>query len=308
MNRDTYKATILLLCSTLCYGSVPIFLRYLSSHIDPWTVNGIRYSVSAFFWLPFVIINRNWGSEGIKKGSAWKDALIPSLINFIGQITWGLSPYFIPASLVGFLVRVAFLFTIIFGFMVIPEERTLGKNKNFYLGAFLCIVGTLALAWINLKNNGHGSLFGIILILATAVFWGGYAVSVRKYMAPYPVRLSFGIISIYTTAGLVVLMLLFGNLKTLGQIGSTNWLYLIVSGFFGVAISHVLYYKGIHKLGPIVANGVMMATPFITYLGAWLILGERLTLIQFFGGITIVLGGIILVIAKSQVQKVHVNN
>ena len=305
MNKDTYKATLILLGSTLCYGSVPIFLKYLSNHLDFLTVNGIRYSVSTLFWLPYVIINRNWGTELIKNGSAWKYAIIPSIINFIAQVTWGLSPYFIPASLIGFVVRVSFLFAIIFGFMVIKEERLLGKNKNFYLGALLCIVGTFLLTWINLSNNGKGSFWGIVLILLTAVFWGGYAVSVRKYMAPYPVRLSFGIISIYTTTGLVTLMLLFGNYQSLVQTGFSNWFYLIVSGFFGVAISHVLYYKGIHKLGPIVANGVLMVTPFITYLGAWLILGEKLTLIQFFGGVTIVLGGIILVKAKSQIQNIQ---
>ena len=44
------------MAAMLGFGTIPIFLRHFADVLDPWTVNGIRYSVGAVFWLPFVLL------------------------------------------------------------------------------------------------------------------------------------------------------------------------------------------------------------------------------------------------------------
>jgi drug/metabolite transporter (DMT)-like permease len=66
----------------------------------------------------------------------------------------------------------------------------------------------------------------------------------------------------------------------------------------------VLYYRGIHRLGPVVANGIMLITPFVTYLTAAIVLREQLDLVELAGGILVVAGGACLVFAKGQVEEI----
>ena len=101
-SRQGAKATAVasLVVAILCWGSIPIFLRYFTNFLGPWTVNGIRYSTAAVFWLPFVLVlwprsRRDASSAG---RSPWRDALVPFLVNVFGQVGYGVSPYFLPAS------------------------------------------------------------------------------------------------------------------------------------------------------------------------------------------------------------------
>ena len=75
------------------------------------------------------------------------------------------------------------------------------------------------------------------------------------------------------------------------------------SAVVGMVFSHLLYYRGIHGLGPVIANGILMATPFLTYIGAWIFLGEEMTLTQLAGGVVIVIGGVLLVRSKARADR-----
>jgi len=302
----------------LCFGSVPVFLRYFTGWLDPFTVNGVRYATAAVFWLPTVIfLHRRRsratdgpGGAGERAGrSVWRDALIPTVVNLAGQVGWGLSPYFVQATTIGFVIRSSFLFTVLLGFLFIPRERLLAKKPLFVLGAAACIGGVVVMFLQRLSGTAPaptvwggglgGRVLGMGILVATALCWGAYAVSIRRCMGGYPLRLAFGVISLYTAGGLVVLMLIFGQYRRLAELSPRMWGLLIASAFVGIAFAHILYYRGIHGLGPVVASGITMASPFVTYLFAVAFLGERLTAGQFAGGLAVVAGGVLLVGARA---------
>ena len=60
---------------------------------------------------------------------------------------------------------------------------------------------------------------------------------VRRCLAGYPLRLAFGVISLYTTAGLVVLMLVFGRYGALASLPARVWVLLVVSGGVTVLVT-----------------------------------------------------------------------
>jgi len=294
-----------LLAATASFGVIPIFLKHFAAFLDPWTVNGVRYSVGALFWLPFLLILERKPSPAAERGSGrnvWRDAAVPSIVNVIGQAAFGVSPYFVPASTIGFVLRLSFLFTIVFGFAVIAEERLLARRPAFWMGAAASLAGVVAM-FVDELCAGGGSWAGMAIIVVTAVAWGAYSVTVRHYLAGYSARQSFGVISIYTSAALVVLMLLFGRVGSLARIGPGLWASLMVSALIGIAFGHVLYYRGIHRLGPVVASGIMLVTPFVTYLAAAIVLGERLSGIEWLGGLLVVVGGGLLVRARAQIES-----
>ena len=51
-----------------------------------------------------------------------------------------------------------------------------------------------------------------------------------------------------------------------------------------------------------VASGITLITPFVTYLAAAILLGERLSGIEWLGGTLVVGGGGLLVVAKAQIE------
>ncbi|MGQ9576247.1 MAG: DMT family transporter [Thermoguttaceae bacterium] len=299
-------AVACLLGATFSFGVIPVFLKYFTDYLDAWTVNGVRYSVGALFWLPFLLVlerQRGLADPAPASRSVWRDAVVPSIVNLIGQVCFGLSPYFVRASHLGFVLRLSFLFTILFSFLVLAEERLLIRKLVFWLGTLLSIGGVLLLYVREFRGGGEGSWLGTLIVSGAAAAWGGYAVSVRYYMAGYPVRQSFGVISVYTSVGLVVLMLLFGDFQRLAQLGPDLWPLLMISAMIGIAFGHVLYYRGIHRLGPLVSHGITLLTPFVTYLAAMVCLGEELSGVELLGGVLVVLGGCLLILARAQVEE-----
>ena len=315
-------ALFCLLGVTLCWGVIPIFLRYFTAYLDPWTVNALRYLVGALLWLPFVVIlSRRAKVQGAPLGSVWRAALIPTAINAVGQTGYALAPYYVGASVIGFALRMSFLFTLLFGFLFIAEERLLARKPVFWGGALLCLCGVALMFLGSLRQGSRASVVGMAILLGTTVVWGGYAVSIRKWMAPYPIRLSFGVISLYTSAALVALMVLapdvpphpvqgiaptnglLWRVEALGRLSATMWACLLGSALLGIALGHVLYYRGIHRLGPVVASGIILVSPFITYAGAALTLGEKMGWLQLAGGLAVVCGGFLLLLARAQVER-----
>ncbi len=284
------------LLAILCYGVTPVFIRYFVDYLDPWTVNGMRYFFGALFWLPLVLAARGGGA-------VWRAALIPSAINLVGQVGWGVSPYFISAPMMGFVYRLSFLFTVVLGFVFIQEERRLAREPAFLAGAAICLIGVALMFWERMGGSAQNSLAALAIVLATNFLFGAYAVSVRRYMAGYSVRLSFGIISLYTSVGLLVLMALFGRVSDLAKLDMRLWALLVVSALIGIAFAHVLYYRSIHGLGAIVSTGLLMASPFVTAVASAAFLREKMTALQLGGGLSLVLGGLLLVAARASLER-----
>lgn len=61
--RADWNGVLCLTGSVLAFGSVPLFLRHFSSHLDAWTVNGVRYATAALIWLPVILSPAAQGSQ-----------------------------------------------------------------------------------------------------------------------------------------------------------------------------------------------------------------------------------------------------
>ncbi|MBL7224255.1 MAG: DMT family transporter [Candidatus Brocadiae bacterium] len=308
MRRFGTEKTRALLClcaALLCFGVVPIFLRSFIDDIDKWTLNAVRYSVGAVFWLPAVVLlRRRLRAQHIEAGrSVWLDALLPAGINILSQVGWGACPYYVSASTIGFVVRLSFLFSILFGFLCLREERPLARQPAFWAGAALCVTG-VAIMFVPRLTGARADLWpGMAILVGTTVCWGAYTVCIRRCMAAYPVRLTFGVISLYTTAALVVLMLINGEPSAVLSLRAKTLALIILSALLGVAFGHVLLYRAVHALGPIVSSGALMVTPLITLAGAALVLGEEPSAIELVGGFVVVGGGAALVMGKARASR-----
>lgn len=286
-----------LAATIVIWGTVPLILRHIAREgvLDAWTVNGFRYIFTALFWLPYLIANRR---ELAAQRGVWRDAAVPAACHLMGQIGWGLAPYYNSASVINFVSRLSFLFALLLGFWLLPEERRLTRHPLFWTGALATVLGMVALFGGGLRA-GNTSPAGLFILIGTALCWAAYGVSVRRCMQRYTTRLGFGIVSLWVAPPLIALMFGLGHWTAVAHIDLSHWLMIAFTGCIGIALGHVLFYQGLRALGPVVTEGSLSLTPLLTALLSSVLLGEALGAVQWAGGLVMIGGSLALLYAKS---------
>jgi drug/metabolite transporter (DMT)-like permease len=146
-----------------------------------------------------------------------------------------------------------------------------------------------ALFWGSLRQS-TASIPGLLILLGSAAVWGFYGISVRKYLRGYPPHRGFAVISLYSAVVLLVLMVMFGRISALAELAPGTLGLIALSAALGISLAHVLMFYVLGHLGAIIESGSEMATPFLTYCGAALVFGERLSPLQWVGGLGVIAG------------------
>jgi drug/metabolite transporter (DMT)-like permease len=300
--RHDRKGIVFIAATLLGWASVLLFLKHLTPYIDGWTANGWRYGVSAALWLPLLLAGLH---RGTLPDRLWQRALIPSLLNCIGQSCFALTPYYIGPGLGGFLLRVSLVTSTGGALLLFADERPLVRSPLFWAGMGLVVAGSAGTIFNGGTPIEGGSATGIILGLCAGAFFGLYGVSVRYWMRGVPVMTSFAVISLYTAAGMIALMLAFS--PTAGRcafdLSAFNWTMLILSALIGIALGHVFYYAAIARLGVAISSGIIQLAPFLGAAGSMLIFHEDLRPAQWASGLVILLGATTLLRAEQRRRR-----
>lgn len=305
----------LIVLTLLSWASVPLFLRdFADWGIDPFASNGWRYLISAVFWLPLLLVV---SARGKMPAGLLKAAIVPVCFNIAGQTAFAWGPTLLEPGFFSFVFRVQIVFVMIGAWLLFPAERALLRSPIFWTGAVLVVLGSvglmlfrdqqLAMAGVSEKVGIKGDTFwlGVGVSLLAGVLFAGYGLSVRYYVSKYTPVVSFGIICQFTAIGMVVLMLLFARNHgaDVQALGPVQWGKLLASAFIGIAISHVMYYASLRRLGVSTSVGIIQLQPIVTALGSLAVFGERLNAPQWMSGIVGVLGAMIMLAAGAIIQK-----
>lgn len=272
------------------WSSVPLFIKHFADHIDVWTSNGWRYGFSALLWLPVLLwgLRRNSLPKGI-----WKLAVVPSVFNSIGQVAFAWAHYKIDPGLLTFALRVQIVF-VAFGAAVlfIPERRII-KSPGFILGLVLVLAGTMGTVAMDTGFGQQATTAGVVMALVSGACFAGYAMSVRHFMQGIHPLVAFSVISQYTAAAMVGLMLAIGERHGLLALAlpADQFILLLVSAIIGIALGHVFYYTSIARLGVAVSSGVLQLQPVLVAAASVVVFpGAALTLAQWCTGVVAVAG------------------
>lgn len=294
-SRGSAIATIIL--TLIGWSSIPLFLRYFAPLIDAWTANGWRYAISSLLWLPVLIwaYQRKRVPEGL-----WRAALVPSIFNALGQICFAIAPYMVDPGLMTFGVRLQIVFAAAGAALLFPVERDLLRRPLFLAGLIVVASGTLAT--VALKPGGFEakSTLGVIVSIASGLFYACYSLSVRRWMNTMNPIVAFAAVSQYTSAVLVALMLVLApragaNVMVLT---ATQMVLLVVSSIVGIGLGHTLYFYSLRRLGIAVSAGVVQLQPFLVAAASMVLFGERLRPVQWVTGSLAICGAAIMLVAQ----------
>ena len=294
--------TLTIVLTLLAWSSIPLFLRHFVDLIDPWTSNGWRYGFSALLWAPVLVIAllRRRLRPGL-----WKAAIVPSIVNAIGQVTFVCAHYQIEPGLLSFGLRSQIIFAAVGAYLLFPNERRVIRSRSYVLGVLAVMGGTSGALLMGQQRPDGGATLGILLAIVSGLFFALYALSVRKYMRDRNSVVAFAMISQYTAAAMVVLMLLFGRRSGVEviELPRSEFALLLLSAVIGIAFGHVLYYMSIARLGVAVSAGVLQLHPFVVAIASFLLFAEVLTTAQWISGSVAIAGAVLMLSVQRNMAR-----
>ena len=162
-------------------------------------------------------------------------------------------------------------------------------GKWVYIGAVVAIVGVV-LVVLNGTLSFHLSPLGDLLALAAALAWAVYSILIKKYTERYDNFLVTRRVFLWAFITAVPLMLITDGMPL-------SWLFL---GVFGNAVCFALWNIAFKRLGVVITNNYLYATPFVTVVVGWLLLDEKISFMSIIGAVLITLG---VIFANKQTEK-----
>jgi drug/metabolite transporter (DMT)-like permease len=296
-------ATMACIGTVICFSIGPIFIKLLTGYVDLWTQNLLRYLVASLIWLPWLLLT-------VKKGRfekrIWQRAIWPATVNIFMQSLWAASFYYINPAFMSLLVKSFIIWIAGFSFIFFPEERPLVKSKRFWSGIILSAIGVIGVIVFKRDFATTKTITGIVLALSAAFGWAMYTIAAKIAFRDIDSRKGFSVTSIYTVAGLFVLALIFGRPGVSITMGLRPWAYVAISALSAIAISHVLYYVAIKRLGATIPALVLLVTPFTVLAGSYIVFGESLNGFQWLFGMVLLTGSAIAIWAQQHLNKNHI--
>lgn len=300
IRRFDIAATFACIGTLCCWTVGPIFIKYLSSYIDSWTQNLLRYSVGCLFWLPFLLL-------AIKKKQLetkiWRKALLPAAANVTMQSLWAAGFYYIGPAFMALLSNTSVIWIASFSLVFFADERGLVKSKRFWLGLVLSVSGVIGVIYYKQDFTASGTMTGIVIALITAFMWAVYTLSVRIAFRDTDSRSGFSVISVYTVGGLFLLGLIFGNLSQCLTMVPKGWAAVVISAVTAIALGHVLYYAAIKRIGATIPMLVILAQPFTVFAISRMVFGESLNRLQLVFGVVLLVGAALSIWAQQHLIR-----
>jgi len=284
------QSIVLLLATTLIWGTSFILIKKASQVFLPLEVGALRIVFGFIFLLPAFLLQRK-----LLPKKMWRWILLSGLLgSFIPSLLFAWAGSKIDSSLSGMLNATTPLFTVLIGIVFFRQKFT-GRQ---WAGIIAGLAGALSLGLL----QPHGievNAFVLPVVLATLLYALNVNLLKSKFSNVPPLALSAATIVAVGPAALVLLLgftdfttrlfTLPGALQAIG--------YVAILGVFSTAIALVLFNRLIQIAGPLVASSVTYMMPVVSVM--WGIIdGEPMGAGRIFGLLGI-LAGVYLVNRKS---------
>lgn len=261
--------------------------RYVLTHgFRPLAYGSVRYVAAAL--LAAAVALALEGSLAVGGGRSLFLIGAASVFLFANQVSFVYALKLGSATTVALILGSTPIFAAIVS-SVLGLERLTGR---FWLAT---AVGFGGVALVALGSGGDLSsdLGGDLLAIALSISWALYSVTIAPLMRRYsPFRIS-AVVLLVMCVPFVALSSPQLAEQDYGSLGWLVWVCLVFAIIGPLALTNVLWFTAIGRVGPSRATLFANIQPFVAAVFAYLILSEQLHVLQVVGGFTI-LAGILL--------------
>jgi len=285
--------TLLLILLAAIWGSSFIFMRATAADFGPVVLITLRIGIAAFCLLGFLLVKQRL-QEFLQN---WKSLFIIGLFNsalpflFLAYASLSLN-----AGVMSIINALTPVFTALIAHFWLKDKMT----KLQLLGMFIAMLGIIFLVWDKMSWNAV-SWLPIAAAVMTTVTYGIAANSTKKYLQHVsPMTASVGTL-FFATLFMLLLSVFF--LPDFSTIPTLSWVYAITLGVLCTALAYLLFFRLIQHIGPAKAVSVTFIIPIFSFLWAYLLLGEVVTVRMWIATVIILFGtGLVTGIIHSKKQ------
>jgi drug/metabolite transporter (DMT)-like permease len=273
------------------WGSNFVSIKHLLDTIGPGNVVLLRLLLASLVFLPIVIYTAS-GFPRVERADVPMLLFIAILGVTINTSAIAFGTQLIPAAVASLIVTGNPVFTAIISRILVGEPLT-GRKAIGIAIAFLGFLIVLLYGGQEAEFSVQNAL-GVLITMGGPLAWAFYTVLSKPLQGRYEPVQFVGITTMAGSLPLIPFALLNTDLITVTlEFGPTQWLALVVSAVFALVVAYLFWYRGLSILEPTQIAVYVYMVPVFGALGAWLLLGERITIFVLLGGLTILTGVII---------------
>jgi drug/metabolite transporter (DMT)-like permease len=286
-NSSRLGATdLLMFLAVLLWAANFSIIKIALREFTPLSFNGPRLTIASALLLLFL-----WRKEGklsLPKADLWKVAVLGIVGNTFYQFFFINGIHRTTASKTSLVMTMTPIFIALMSAVFIREKihwaGWIGILMAFS-GIYLVIFEGAASVSLSSRN-----LQGDLMILFGNLFWAAYTVFSKPLLSRIsPLKLTTFTLAIGT---LFYLPLTVREMVALPwrSVSTLSWAMLLFSAVFAVAVSYVIWYSSVKRVGNTKTGIYGNITPVFTVFFAYFFLGESIGLIQIIGTLIIFLG------------------
>ena len=286
MNPEKEKWVLLVLLSVI-WGSSFILIKKSLEHFNPYEVGALRVLIAGIILLPLAILNiRKFPKKNLK----W--LILAALTgNFIPMFLFPIAETEVSSSIAGIINSMMPIFVIIVGALLWKFQTT----KRQVIGVIISFTGACILAFSG-GEGGEFKLIPILLLLLATLFYAISTTTVKSKLSDVPAKILSAFVFSFVLMLPSVIALVFAGFFNNFEVNSGFWEglgFVSLLSIFGTGLAMMLNYKLLSVSTPLFASTVTLLMPVVAII--WGLLdGEKLTLMQGFGGVIILAGLIFL--------------
>jgi drug/metabolite transporter (DMT)-like permease len=269
------------LLTTIIWGSSFVVAKIGLRTIGPLTLAGLRYFLAFVLLSPFLLVRlrRNGWPD---RGTLRQLALLGITAYLLGNGALFIALQFVPATLVAFMMSLGPILILIGSLVWLKETPTRLQELGL-----LVSLGGMALFFI--PGLQAAAVRGLAILALGTLAFAAFGLMGRAMARDRRVD-SLTLTAVPLAIGGGALLLVGWALEgwpqvTLEGAGIVGWLAVV-----NTAVAYLIYNHALQRLTALQMNLILNLSPFVTAGLAFLLLGERLTLLQGIGLLVATLG------------------
>lgn len=289
-----FRGYLLVIISAMGFGLIPIFALYAyNSQVSLTTLLFLRFAIATLFFFGYILLKKQ--KLALNKYQLLSLFILGGVLYTLQSTFYFSSVKFIPASLAALLLYLYPVFVTILSSYINKEKI----SKKLIVSITISLIGMVMVLG---SPKGEINLAGVLLAIGSGIIYSIYIIfGNRVALNVHPV-ISSAFISLFASLSFLIGGLFTNSLSL--NFEAMGWLPIIGTALFSGVIAIFTFFVGMTIIGPTKASILSMIEPVVTILFSTLLLNEKMSFLQFIGGI-IVLTGAVLVILVREKTKSH---